>query len=117
MTGFEMVDGHLVFPDDGKWREHEAPEPAVIEQPEEEAPRAEEAANVVDGTAHFLRITPDPGEPDLCGGCQAEWENCPHRVRLAVTEMPRPMDAAEQQLMLIAQEAARDAVEQARNNH
>lgn len=117
MTSFQMRDGHLVFPDDGRWREHQAPfEPVEFVPEADEAPDPGEAANVVDGTAHFLRITADPGEPDLCGGCEVEWEKCPHRVRLPVAEMPRPMDATEQQLLLIARDAAREAVERARTN-
>jgi hypothetical protein len=40
-----------------------------------------------DGVAHFLLITPDPGEPDLCGGCRKVWP-CPDRVPLQVLETP-----------------------------
>lgn len=41
-----------------------------------------------DGVPHFLLITPDPAEPDLCGGCSKEWP-CPGRVPLQVIEQPR----------------------------
>jgi hypothetical protein len=47
------------------------------------------AANVDDnGVAHFLRITPDPSEPDYCGGCEKEWP-CEGRVPLQVVELPQ----------------------------
>lgn len=41
-----------------------------------------------DGVAHFLLMTPDPAEPDLCGGCRKEWP-CGHGIPLVVTEKPR----------------------------
>lgn len=41
-----------------------------------------------DGVAHFLRISPDPDVPDLCGGCEREWP-CDRRVPLQVVEQPR----------------------------
>lgn len=40
------------------------------------------------GVAHFLLITPDPAEPDLCGGCKKEWP-CGQGVPLQVVERPR----------------------------
>lgn len=53
--------------------------------------RVEQVAgeNVDDeGVAHFLLITADPAEPDVCGGCSREWP-CPERVSLQVMEQPR----------------------------
>jgi len=48
------------------------------------------ASNVDDdGVAHFLLITPDPSEPDLCGGCKKEWP-CEKRVGVEVLEQPAP---------------------------
>jgi hypothetical protein len=41
-----------------------------------------------DGVAHFLLITQDPAEPDLCGGCRKEWP-CGQGVPLLVVERPR----------------------------
>jgi hypothetical protein len=40
------------------------------------------------GVAHFLLITPDPSEPDVCGGCRKEWP-CGQGVPLQVVERPR----------------------------
>jgi hypothetical protein len=45
-----------------------------------------------DGVAHFLLITPDPDEPDRCGGCATEWP-CGKGVSLQVMEQP-PVDPA-----------------------
>lgn len=68
------------------------------------------AANVDDnGTAHFLVITPDPEEPDLCGGCEKEWP-CDGRVGVEVVEIPRPIDPEQERLEQIALAAARDAL-------
>jgi hypothetical protein len=105
---FDPATGHMVFPDPGRWIEHDVPAPIVAPEVKEEPP-AKVGANVVDGVAHFLRITPDPGEPDLCGGCHGEWDQCPHRVRVAATELPRPVDPEEERLARIALNAVRTA--------
>jgi hypothetical protein len=60
-----------------------------------------------DGVAHFLRITPDPEEPDLCGGCEKEWP-CPGRVPLQVMEQPR-VDSELLAGVVAALKAERDA--------
>lgn len=57
-----------------------------------------------DGVAHFLLITPDPLEPDLCGGCQREWP-CGKGVPLVVVEKPRvDADLLEAVLAAVRQE-------------
>jgi hypothetical protein len=67
------------------------------------------ASNVDDdGVAHFLLITPDPGEPDLCGGCKKEWP-CEKRVGVEVLELPAP-DPEEERLHAVAVTAAREAL-------
>lgn len=41
-----------------------------------------------DGVAHHLLITPDPEEPDICGGCRKVWP-CGKGQPLQVIEQPR----------------------------
>lgn len=63
------------------------PEPSHVEELDADVRRGV-GENVDDaGVAHFLRITPDPDEPDLCGGCQREWP-CGHGVPLQVVANP-----------------------------
>lgn len=59
------------------------------------------------GVPHFLLITPDPEEPDLCGGCSKEWP-CPERVPLDVVQQPR-LDHELVQAVAAALKAERDA--------
>jgi len=67
------------------------------------------ASNVDDDdVAHFLLITPDPGEPDLCGGCRKEWP-CEGRVGVEVVQVPQP-DPEEARLHAVALSAAREAL-------
>lgn len=63
------------------------------------------------GVAHFLLITPDPEEPDVCGGCEREWP-CADRVGVEVAEVPRPTDPDEERLQRIALAAVREALGQ-----
>lgn len=67
------------------------------------------ASNVDDqDVAHFLLITPDPGEPDVCGGCNKEWP-CDGRVGVEVVQVPS-MDPEQERLQAIAVNAAREAL-------
>lgn len=61
-----------------------------------------------DGVAHFLLITPDPAEPDICGGCKVVWP-CDKRVGVQVGELIAP-DPGEARLREIALDAARAAL-------
>lgn len=67
------------------------------------------ASNVDDDdVAHFLLITPDPGVPDVCGGCRKEWP-CEGRVGVEVVEIPQ-VDPEEERLQAIAVSAVREAM-------
>lgn len=66
-------------------------------------------SNVDDnGVAHFLRVTEDPDEPDLCGGCGIEWQPG-HGVPVLVMQQPQ-VDPEQARLELIAMSAAREAL-------
>lgn len=67
------------------------------------------ASNVDDDdVAHFLLITADPGEPDLCGGCRNEWP-CESRVGVEVIPVPQ-VDPEQERLQAIAVNAVREAL-------
>lgn len=63
------------------------PEPSHVEEldPDVQAGAGENVDS--DGVAHFLLITPDPAEPDRCGGCEKEWP-CGKGVPLQVVANP-----------------------------
>jgi hypothetical protein len=67
------------------------------------------ASNVDDDdVAHFLLITPDPGESDTCGGCKKEWP-CEGRVGVQVVEIPQA-DPEQERLQQVAVAAVRDVL-------
>jgi hypothetical protein len=116
-----MTDStHLVYPDGrdpALDHPNELHPPAFhVEDRSEVEPRTRDgsdlrqlASNVDDDdVAHFLRITPDPGEPDLCGGCEKEWP-CEGRVGVEVMPIPQA-DPEQEHLQAIAVAAAREAL-------
>lgn len=60
------------------------------------------------GVAHFLRMTADPDEPDVCGGCGIEWQPG-HGVPILVSSQPT-IDPEQARLEQVAYAAARQAV-------
>ena len=104
--------------DPGIDHEHELyPVPLDFEDRSEVEPRDSTGAGLrlvasnVDGddVAHYLLITPDPGVPDLCGGCRNEWP-CEGRVGVEVVQIPQATDPEEQRIQAIALAAAREAM-------
>lgn len=92
-----------------EWTEHAVPPPPDTTPVDDYEP-PEPPANVDDaGVNHFLVINPDPGVPDLCGGCEREWP-CPGAVAMQVVAIPRPLSAEEMRLQEIAVKAAREAL-------
>lgn len=92
------------------------PTPVQVEDRSEVQPHTHDGADLRagasnvddDDVAHFLLITPDPGEPDLCGGCKKEWP-CDGRVGVEVVEIPQA-DPEEQRLQLVAVNAVREVL-------